>query len=75
MPLPEAIGGAKGGHAALGRDARASQDANALGPAKRPLRATMDLSRLEQVYGVKPRAWQDALKEILVELKAPAPPA
>jgi dTDP-4-dehydrorhamnose reductase len=39
-------------------------------PARRPLRATMDLSRLERVYGVRPRPWQDALKEIVAELKA-----
>ena len=39
-------------------------------PARRPLRATMDLSRLEQVYGVKPRSWRAALSEILTELRA-----
>lgn len=39
-------------------------------PAQRPLRATMDLTRLEQVYGVKPRNWRDALKDIVAELKA-----
>jgi dTDP-4-dehydrorhamnose reductase len=38
-------------------------------PAKRPLRATMDLSRLQRVYGVTPRPWQAALSEILAELK------
>lgn len=39
-------------------------------PAQRPLRATMDLSRLEQVYGVSPRPWEAALKDIVAELKA-----
>lgn len=40
-------------------------------PARRPLRATMDLGRLERVYGVTPRPWREALKDILAEL-APA---
>jgi len=44
-------------------------------PAKRPLRATMDLSRLASVYGVTPRPWQDALKDIICELKAQDRPA
>jgi dTDP-4-dehydrorhamnose reductase len=39
-------------------------------PARRPLRATMDLSRLEQVYGVTPRHWKDALRDIVAELQA-----
>jgi dTDP-4-dehydrorhamnose reductase len=39
-------------------------------PATRPLRATMDLSRLEQVYGVRPRHWKEALTEIVTELQA-----
>jgi dTDP-4-dehydrorhamnose reductase len=38
-------------------------------PAKRPLRATMDLTKLERVYGVTPRPWQAALKDIVAELK------
>lgn len=37
-------------------------------PARRPLRATMDLGRLERVYGVTPRPWQRALAEIVAEL-------
>lgn len=41
-------------------------------PAQRPLRATMDLSRLERVYGVTPRPWEAALKDIVAELKAQA---
>ena len=40
-------------------------------PAQRPLRATMDLGRLARVYGVTPRPWQDALGDIVAELKAP----
>lgn len=39
-------------------------------PATRPLRATMDLGKLSRVYGVTPRPWQDALSEIVAELKA-----
>ena len=39
-------------------------------PAQRPLRATMDLTRLQQVFGVSPRPWQAALSDILAELKA-----
>lgn len=39
-------------------------------PAKRPLRATMDLGRLERDFGVVPRGWREALKDIVAELKA-----
>jgi dTDP-4-dehydrorhamnose reductase len=39
-------------------------------PAQRPLRATMDLSRLQRVYGVTPRPWEAALKDIVADLKA-----
>lgn len=39
-------------------------------PAQRPLRATMDLGRLERDFGVKPRPWQVALADIVAELKA-----
>lgn len=39
-------------------------------PAQRPLRATMDLGRLERVYGVRPRPWQDALADVVAQLKA-----
>jgi dTDP-4-dehydrorhamnose reductase len=39
-------------------------------PATRPLRATMDLSKLSLVYGVTPRPWQAALADIVAELKA-----
>ena len=34
------------------------------------LRATMDLGKLERVYGVTPRPWQDALADVVAELKA-----
>ena len=39
-------------------------------PATRPLRATMDLGKLSRVYGVTPRSWQDALADVVAELKA-----
>lgn len=39
-------------------------------PAQRPLRATMDLGRLQRVYGVTPRPWQDALGDVIAELRA-----
>ncbi|WP_397420503.1 sugar nucleotide-binding protein [Phenylobacterium sp.] len=38
-------------------------------PAARPLRATMDTTRLQQVFGITPRPWQAALSDILTELK------
>jgi dTDP-4-dehydrorhamnose reductase len=40
-------------------------------PARRPLRATMDLGKLKRVYDVTPRPWQAALADIVAELKAP----
>ena len=52
----------------------AQRTADYVTPATRPLRATMDLSRLEQVYGVRPRSWQDALSDIVAELKATSTP-
>lgn len=39
-------------------------------PARRPLRATMDLGRLARDFGVTPRPWRAALKDILADLKA-----
>jgi dTDP-4-dehydrorhamnose reductase len=51
-------------------DVGATTTANYKTPAQRPLRATMDLSRLAQTYGVTPRPWQAALKDIVAELKA-----
>jgi dTDP-4-dehydrorhamnose reductase len=51
-------------------DVGAQRTADYVTPAQRPLRATMDLSRLERVYGVKPRHWKEALAEIVTELQA-----
>jgi dTDP-4-dehydrorhamnose reductase len=53
-------------------DVGATTTANYKTPAQRPLRATMDLGRLARVYGVSPRPWQAALKDIVAELKAQA---
>ena len=58
---------------ALGPDAPSvggQKTADYVTPAKRPLRATMDLSRLARDFGVTPRPWQAALKDIVAELKA-----
>lgn len=41
-------------------------------PARRPLHATMDLGRLQRVFGVTPRPWQAALQDIVAELQAPS---
>lgn len=41
-------------------------------PARRPLHATMDLGKLQRVFGVTPRPWQAAMKDIVAELKAQA---
>jgi dTDP-4-dehydrorhamnose reductase len=41
-------------------------------PATRPLRATMDLGRLERDFGVRPRHWREALKDIVAALGAAA---
>ncbi len=38
-------------------------------PAQRPLHATMDLGKLQRVFGVTPRPWSEALGEIVAELK------
>lgn len=48
----------------------AQRTADYVTPAQRPLRATMDLTRLERVYGVTPRPWREALREIISELQA-----
>ena len=58
---------------ALGADApkvAGQKTADYVTPAQRPLRATMDLTRLEQAFGVKPRPWTAALVDIVAELKA-----
>ena len=52
-------------------DVAATTTAEYVTPAQRPLRATMDLTRLQQDFGVNPRDWRKALKDILAEL----PPA
>lgn len=52
-------------------DVAATTTAEYVTPARRPLRATMDLSRLERDFGVTPRDWRAALKEIVAELGAP----
>lgn len=57
---------------ALGADApdvAGQKTADYVTPARRPLRATMDLTRLERVFGVTPRTWQAALVDIVAELK------
>ena len=57
---------------ALGADApdvAGQKTADYVTPAQRPLRATMDLKRLERVFGVTPRTWQAALVDIVAELK------
>jgi dTDP-4-dehydrorhamnose reductase len=51
-------------------DVAATTTAEYVTPAQRPLRATMDLTRLQQDFGVRPRDWRAALKDILVELAA-----
>jgi dTDP-4-dehydrorhamnose reductase len=52
-------------------DVAATTTAEYVTPARRPLRATMDLTRLQRDFGVNPRDWRKALKDILAEL----PPA
>jgi dTDP-4-dehydrorhamnose reductase len=51
-------------------DVAATTTAEYVTPARRPLRATMDLGRLEGVFGVRPRPWREALADIVAELKA-----
>lgn len=38
-------------------------------PATRPLRGTLDTSKLETVFGYTPRPWRAAVREIVAELK------
>ena len=57
----------------MGKDApevAATTTAEFGAPAPRPLRATMDLGKVQRVFGVTPRPWTEALKEIVAELKA-----
>ena len=58
---------------ALGKEApevAATTTAQYVTPATRPLRATMDTSKVKRVFGVSPRSWRASLSEILAELKA-----
>lgn len=41
-------------------------------PARRPARGTLDTTRLEAVFGVRPRPWREALSDIVAELSAQA---
>lgn len=52
-------------------DVGGQKTADYVTPARRPLRATMDLSRLERDFDVTPRHWRDALKDIVDELQTP----
>lgn len=38
-------------------------------PAERPLRGTLDTTKLERTFGVTPRPWRDALVEVVAELQ------
>lgn len=40
--------------------------------AQRPLRGTLDTTKLEQTFGHQPRPWREALAEIVAELKVAA---
>jgi dTDP-4-dehydrorhamnose reductase len=51
-------------------DVAATTTAEYVTPAQRPLRATMDLGRLARDFGVTPRPWRTALKDLVAELKA-----
>lgn len=50
----------------------AQRTADYVTPATRPLRATMDLGRLERDFGVRPRHWREALKDIVAALGSAA---
>lgn len=52
----------------------AQKTADYVTPARRPLRATMDLSRLARDFGVTPRHWRGALKDIVGELNSTLSP-
>jgi len=58
---------------ALGPDApsvAASTTAEWPAPAKRPMRGTLDTSKLERTFGVTPRPWREPLAEIVAELQS-----
>ncbi|MNE98040.1 dTDP-4-dehydrorhamnose reductase [compost metagenome] len=44
-------------------------------PARRPANSRLATSKLTRDYGVAPRAWQDAVAEIVAELNAERTPA
>jgi dTDP-4-dehydrorhamnose reductase len=47
----------------------ASATADWPAPARRPLRGTLDTGKVTRVFGVTPRPWQDAVREIVAELE------
>lgn len=47
----------------------ASATADWPAPARRPLRGILDTTRLETVFGVTPRPWQDAIADIVRDLE------
>ena len=59
--------------AALGKDApvvASGATADWPAPAKRPMRGTLDTSKLERTFGVTPRSWREAVAEIVAELQS-----
>lgn len=48
----------------------ASATADWPAPAKRPVRGTLDTTKLERTFGVTPRAWREPLAEIVAELQS-----
>lgn len=40
-------------------------------PAKRPMRSTMDLSKIEAVYGIEPKYWERSLEPTVAQLIMP----
>lgn len=39
-------------------------------PAKRPMRSTMSLDKIEKTYGIEPRRWEHSLEECIEIIKA-----
>ncbi len=39
-------------------------------PAKRPMRSTMNLDKIESKYGIEPRRWEDSLEECIASINA-----
>ena len=48
----------------------ASATADWPAPAVRPMRGTLDTTKLENVFGVTPRPWREALVEVVAELQS-----